>query len=96
MPGLKEWKTAAPAQRVKVLRTIERLADEGRCDNVERFKHERNGIFAIKAWQIRLYCFWSNDKRLVLTNVVTDKKQDKARVSDLDRAERIRSECVNG
>ena len=95
MPGRRSWDRLDKGKKTKLLTTIERLGDSGECRNEERFKHERNGIYAIKAWKVRIYCFMTHDQRIVLTNVA-GKKQEKAKRADLDRAERIREECING
>ncbi len=79
---------------MKLLRTIHRLGDFGECHNEERFCHERDKIYAIKAHGVRVYCFMTSDRRIVLANVV-GKQQRKARKQDLDRAEWIRTECEN-
>ncbi len=95
MPGRRGWDLLDKEQRAKLLTTICRLGDSGECRNEDRFKHERNKIYAIKAWKVRIYCFMTQDRRIVLTNV-EPKKQRKARETDLDRAERIRTDCING
>ena len=95
MPGRRGWETLDKHQKAKLWTTIGRLGDLGECRNEERFKHERGKVYAIKAWGVRIYCFMTQDSRIVLTHVVP-KKQRKARKSDFDRADRIRTECVNG
>ena len=94
MPGLRDWGKLRKELRARALKVIKRLGDEGRCENKERFKYERNGIYAIKGHQVRVYCFMASDQRIVLTNAV-EKKRPKARPEDLNRAEQIRQECVN-
>lgn len=95
IPGLREWNDLVKADKSKLLTTIKRLGDSGECRTEERFKHERDRIWAIKAWKVRIYCFMTQDQRIVLTNVA-GKKQKKAKRADLDRAERIRGNCING
>ncbi len=95
MPGLREWNDLVKADRAKLWTTIKHLGDFGERRNEERFTHERSKIYAIKAWKVRIYCFMTQDQRIVLTNVV-GKKQGKAKKADLDRAERIRGNCING
>ncbi|UCC32745.1 MAG: type II toxin-antitoxin system RelE/ParE family toxin [Phycisphaerales bacterium] len=95
MPGLRGWNALRDEDKAKVLTTIRRLGDSGECRNEDRFKHERNKIYAIKAWKVRIYCFMTQDRRIVLTNV-EPKKQRRASEADLDRAERIRTQCTNG
>lgn len=73
---------------------IKRLGDQEQVKNRERFKHEDDGIFAIKGHQVRVYCFMASDRRVVLTNAV-EKKRPKARKEELRQAKRIRDECTN-
>jgi mRNA-degrading endonuclease RelE of RelBE toxin-antitoxin system len=94
MPALGQWNELDVKQRAKLLATIKLLGDTGQCRNDERFKHERGKTYAIKARKARAYCFMTKDQRIVITHIA-EKKQDKARGSDLDRAERIQVQCVN-
>ena len=94
LPGLRDWRKLRDGLRAKAWTVVKRLGNEGRCENQERFKHERNGIYAIKGHQVRVYCFMASGHRIVLTNAV-EKKRPKARSEDLKRAEQIRQECVN-
>jgi len=94
MPARREWDVLEKQQKAKLLASIRRLGDEREYVNTERFKKESGKIFAIKAYQVRAYCFFGSENRLVITNIVV-KKQDKAKSKDLERAERIRQECVN-
>ena len=95
MPAIKEWKALDPRCRAKLRRIITLLGDEGKVWNREHFSRERENLFAIKAFKVRIYCFFTRDKRIVLTNIDPAKKQDRADPRELDRAERIRSECIN-
>lgn len=94
MPARREWEDLEKRQKAQLLATIERLGDEPAYANTERFKKESGRIFAMKAYQVRAYCFFASVNRLVVTNIVV-KKRDKAKKADLERAERIRQECVN-
>ena len=95
MPGARDWRKLTRRQRAALLTTIRRLGEEGVVENDERFKLERDKIFAIKAWKVRLYCFMTSDQRFVLTNIA-EKKQDKAKGKDIERAKRVCKECTNG
>lgn len=94
MPGYRDWVKLEKKQRAALLVTIRRLGDEGTVQKKEKFAFERDGFFAIKAWKVRVYCFMTSDRRVVLTNVAS-KKQDKAKKTDLERAKHIRSTCIN-
>jgi hypothetical protein len=95
MPGARDWRKLTRRQRAALLTTIRRLGEEGVVENDERFKLERDKIFAIKAWKVRVYCFMTADQRIVLANIA-EKKQDKAKGKDIERAKRVRKECTNG
>jgi len=95
IPGLKAWRKLDVRPRAQLLVTIKRLGDYGQVRNEERFKIEKDGIYAIKAWQVRAYCFMTSDARIVVTSIV-EKKQNRARPEDLRRAGEIRAECLNG
>ncbi len=95
IPALKEWNAINNKDRAKLMATIAALGDTGCVSNPTRFRHEHKGIFAIKAFKIRIYCFMTKDARIVLTNIDTAKKQNKASPLELGRADRIRNECLN-
>jgi len=95
IPALRSWKKLEDRPKAQLWTTIKRLGDTGEVRNTERFKLEADGIWAMKAWKVRAYCYMTSDARVVITNIVA-KKQIVARASDLDTAKRIRSECLNG
>jgi hypothetical protein len=91
MPAHAFIETEAPrADLGKLFHSFEVMAERGRIDNVERFRHERGAIFAFKSGQIRLACF-RDGNTWYLTNGFVKKKSKWPR-SELIRAERIRSE----
>lgn len=76
--------------RAKVAAIIQRLGDVGEVSNKEKFKKiEDTNLFEIKSFQIRIFCFFSPDRKLVLLYGLR-KKQDKHKSSDLGRAEEYR------
>ena len=74
---------------------LKTIAENGIPSNTERFVHEEDQIYAIKDFQIRIYCFRHKRSLLILTHG-TVKKQDKANPEDLERAKRLRSEFLEG
>ena len=84
-PFLEELETS---ERNSLLRLIEEL---GKRDmrNTEKFRHEGDGLFAIKSGQIRIYCFFDSGNLMFLTNGVK-KKQNRARREDVERACNLR------
>lgn len=69
---------------------IESIANHGPLKNEEKFKHEGDGIYAIKQNQIRIYCFFDQDKIFVLTHGFI-KKSQKADPKQLSKAINIRA-----
>ncbi|ACL03294.1 protein of unknown function DUF891 [Desulfatibacillum aliphaticivorans] len=77
--------------RKKVFALVNRIADHGKIMNIEKFKHEEDGIYAIKSGQVRIYCCFHGKKVVLLTNGAI-KKQNKANPADLEKAKKIRKE----
>lgn len=77
----------ANRRRLQVL--FERLGEMGKINNVELFKKLRDteGIFEFKRHQIRIPCFFTRDKRVMLCFGVIKKKDD-LKSEDIKRAER--------
>ena len=73
----------------RLARIIEHIADHGAPRNQQKFKHEEDGIYAIKQGQARVYCFFDADRVILLTHGAL-KKQRKANPEDLARAKRLR------
>lgn len=71
---------------------FKRLGDEGRIGNEEKFKRiEGTGFFEFKAFQVRMPCYYTAGRRVVITHGFR-KQADRIRRSELRRAENIRSE----
>jgi hypothetical protein len=70
---------------------FEMLDDLGRISNDTKFKKlaGREEIWEFKSFQIRLYCFFTPDRHVMLAHAVI-KKQDKSSRADLERAEERR------
>jgi|WetSurMetagenome_2_1015567.scaffolds.fasta_scaffold545651_2 mRNA-degrading endonuclease RelE of RelBE toxin-antitoxin system len=75
----------------KLYGLFERICKEGRIASGEKFRNEEDKIWAFKSFQIRLYCFFSEDRKIVLTHGVK-KKQDRAQRQDIVRAHQIKNE----
>lgn len=74
----------------KVAAIIQYLGDRGSYANREKFKKvEGSKVFEIKSFQIRIFCFFSSDRRLVLLYGLR-KKKDKHKSADIRRAEEYR------
>jgi phage-related protein len=84
--------TGQERRRIDVL--FERLGNQGRISNKELFKKlEGTKLFEFKRHQIRLICFYTPDKRVVICHALR-KKQDKHQKRDLDHAETLRTEYL--
>jgi hypothetical protein len=73
----------------RFIRTSKRICDVERPHR-EQFCYEKNGIYAIKAHQVRVYGFFDGQNFIMCHAVF--KKQDKARKEDLEKTDRIREE----
>lgn len=69
------------------------IANNGAPRNPEKFRHEEDGIFAIKQNQIRVYCFFDAGRMIIVTHG-TLKKRQKANPEELKRAKRLREEYL--
>lgn len=73
----------------RLFRLIAFIADHGTPSNQRKFRHEEDGIYAIKQGQARIYCFLDAGRVILLTHG-TIKKKEKADPEDLKRAKRLR------
>ena len=84
-------------ERARVLYTVEKLSSmpPGRFLHEEAFKAvtDWDGLFEIKAYQMRVFCFYAPGKRLVLVDGVI-KKKTKAPRNMLDRSLAFRQEYL--
>lgn len=85
----KFFKSFSGEQQAGVTSAIKFIADKGPPNNESKFRHEGDGIYAIKDGQIRIYCFYDTDSQIVLTNGVI-KKAKKADPNELKRAKKLR------
>ncbi len=75
---------------IKRLRAVMQRICEYQRPNTEMFRHEGNGIYAIKAHQPHIYGFF--DGRCFIMCHAVFKKQNKARREDLNKTAQIRKE----
>lgn len=78
------------ARRRKLYVLFTLLANVGRSTNPEQFKKLKGKLFEFKRYQDRMPCF-QEGKTWVITHGF-QKKRDKARPSEIERAERIMAE----
>jgi phage-related protein len=55
-------------ERAKVMALLEYVAEHGPPLNEEKFRHEGNGVYALKTSTVRLYGFFDGQRRMVLTH----------------------------
>lgn len=72
-------------QKLDVL--FQYLGDHGKIANREKFKklEGTDGIFEFKSHQLRLLCFFTDDKRVIVCRALV-KKRDRHNEADLDFA----------
>jgi hypothetical protein len=75
--------------QAKLCVLFERLAEAGRISNVEKFKKVRGDIWAFKSYQIRVFCFFTSDRCVILVYGLK-KKTDRYSPKEIERAERLR------
>lgn len=71
------------ADRNSLLRLMEELGNRD-IRNTEKFRHEGDGIFAIKSGQIRIFCFIDSGS-MILTHGIK-KKQSRTRRGDHEKS----------
>ena len=82
------------SDRRKVDVLLELLGSKGRISNKEHFKKiEGTDLFEFKRHQIRLICFFTPEKKVVICHALL-KKQDKHRARDLEYAEKLRKSLL--
>lgn len=90
-----EFLDGLPARaRSKLAVVFERLGDAGILRNKTRFKKIDGGIFAIRSDHVRLFCFFTDDRRLVLLHGIK-KKGPRLRKKDIEKAKRMRKEFLD-
>ena len=79
-------------ERTKVMALLEYIAEHGPPCNEEKFRHEGNGIYALKTKGARLYGFFDGQKTLVLTHGFKKHARGghKVQARERERAERTR------
>lgn|GEM_PF-774469 len=82
-----------PPSKGKLRALFDFIAKNGAPRNIEKFRHEEDGIYAIKQNQIRVYCFFETGQMIIVTHG-TLKKRQKANPKDLKRAKRLREEYL--
>jgi mRNA-degrading endonuclease RelE of RelBE toxin-antitoxin system len=91
-PGKEFLKSLSKGERTKVLKIIERLADEGKVASREQFKKiEGENFFEFKKFQIRIPCYFQPGGRIIITHGFK-KKGESIGPDEIKRMKRIRDE----
>lgn len=82
--------------RVKIWALLNYIVERGTPQNEEKFRHEGEGIYALKASEVRLYGFFDGRKLIVLTHGFKKfgKGGKKVQGRERKRAEQIRAELL--
>jgi len=80
-------------ERAKVMALLEYITEHGPPLNEEKFRHEGNGVYALKTSTVRLYGFFDGRKQIVLTHGFKKHAQGgkKVQAREREHAERMRS-----
>ena len=73
---------------------FEMMGDQGRIQNKTKFKKVEDGVFEIKSHQVRIFCFFTDDRRLVLLFGLIKKRNEHKR-KDIVRAIRMRADYLD-
>ena len=73
---------------------FEMLGDQGQIRNKTKFKKVEDAIFEIKSHQVRIFCFFTRDSRLVLAFGLM-KKRDGHKRKDITKAIKMRSDFLD-
>jgi phage-related protein len=82
---------ATQEQRRKFLVLAKRIGDFGKIFDKTKFRNEGDGIFAFKPQPDRYISFFTDDKKIIVTNGFT-KKTDKLPKAEKDLALRLRKD----
>jgi hypothetical protein len=84
----------SPSDRRKLDVLFERLGDQGRISNREKFRKVEDHIWEFKSFQIRVLCFFAPNGQVILCNWET-KKRDRLKQSTVRTAHERRHEFLN-
>ena len=80
-------------RKKKIFTLFRLLGDRGKIFNKEKFRNEGNKIYAIKAFQDRLLCFFFEGAKIIVTNAY-EKKSSKMPAKEKDKALKFRESYI--
>jgi phage-related protein len=91
--GFDYFLSISKEQKRKFLVLAKRMGDSGRIFDINKFRHEGDGIFAFKPQPDRFLSFFTFGKKIIVTNGFT-KKQDKLPKREKDLALKLRKDYL--
>jgi|SRR5690348_7154710 Gp49-like protein DUF891 len=91
-PGLEFFSQLQPQWQARIHHLYRILGDIGRIANDEQFKKFEPPFFEFKAFQVRMPCYFRNDKRVVVTHGFIKKRKGAAPKQEAERAKSIKNE----
>ena len=93
-PGLKYFLKLTDGQRQKFYEMVIKIAEEGHLRNKTQFRYEGDGIYAFKPVPDRYLSFFTDDKKIIVTNGFV-KKKNKLPIEEKKRALRLKQDYIN-
>jgi phage-related protein len=79
------------AEQKKVVALLQRTADYGPPNNMQKFRKLQGDIWEFKSFQVRILCAFEDRNIIILTHGFI-KKQDKTPPDEIERAKRLLTE----
>lgn len=87
VPALDYFNSLDKQEKALAFRLFELMATEGKILNIQKFRHEGDGIYAFKPKPHRFLCFFFEGQKIIITNGF-EKKRDDLPLNEKDRAMR--------
>lgn len=94
-PGNEYFENLSLMDKAKFTKLFELMAERGHIFNTEQFRLLEDGIFEFKAKGHRLLCFFSGDKKIILTNGLAKNSKKDIR-SAIEVSKNIREAYLTG
>lgn len=77
--------------KIKTMNLFELMASEGKILNIQKFRHEGDGIYAFKPKPHRFMCFFFIGKKIIVTNGF-EKKKDELPKKEKEQAKKYKED----
>jgi len=91
IPALEYFKSLDTLEKVQTFRLFELISKEGKILNIQKFRHEGDGIYAFKPKPHRFLCFFFEGQKIIVTNGF-EKKRDDLPLNEKERAMRCQKD----